>query len=472
MAEFRPAVPAFPASSYYTQEDFLRLFDRLLPDYYLAPMKPEGNNYPNKGQMGAGYEYLQAVAAVMSRVSLSVAHMNDAGFVGTAVSGSRATSSVKFYRPNAIFGEVTFLTGTIVGTFDGYMYQTTADVTLGATDLESVAVEVEAIAKGYDWNKPGPIEIVRQEVINGVTYTTTEVIEGTIDRLVTAVLPLNAINMDPTVQVKQLTAATGGASNTLDGVGQDRGVFRQANYATVAFKRTGTTTAQSILLPGTRVATAAGYLYQLLDTVRIPAGASTTEEFTARAMPVVKPDAVPADPITDLVLPRWGSVLQPVLSVVEKEHYRTEPDEDYRVRVALLPTVVTPNAVELLLKQTIGWLFQPMGLAYGWREVWDIRFQSAYSETSAIPAGPNDFPINETFDQAEIAVPVDAYSSNIFVYDYAPEDDPLTNRYMGSNGMIVFALPKDEQYVTLYAGLAELLDGATAAGIPLGYVFS
>lgn len=464
MAEFLPAVPVFPASGYYTQEDFLRLFDRLLPDYYLAPMKPEGNNYPNKGQMGAGYEYLQAVAAVMSRVSQSVAHMNDAGFVGTAVSGSRATSSVKFYRPNAIFGEVTFLIGTIVGTFDGYLYRTTADVTLGATDLESEAVEVEAIAKGYDWNKPGPIEIVRD--------SGTEVIEGTIDRLVTAVLPLDAVNMDPTVKVKQLTPASGGASNTLDGVGQDRGIFRQFNYASVAFKRTGTTAAQAILLPGTRVATAADYLYQLLDTVRIPAGDSTTEEFTARALPVVKPDAVPADPITDLVLPRWGSVLQPGLSVVEKEHYRTEPDEDYRVRVALLPTVVTPNAVELLLKQTVGWIFQPMGLAYGWREVWDIRFQSAYSETSWPSTGANDFPINQTFDQAEISAPVDAYSSNIFVYDYAPEDEPLTNRYMGSNGMIVFALPKDEQYLTLYAGLAELLDGATAAGIPLGYVFS
>jgi len=468
MAEFQPAVPIFPASGYYTQEDFLRLFDRLLPDYYLAPMKPSGNTYPNQGMMGSGYEYLQAVAAVMSRVSQSVAHMNDAGFVGTAVSGSRATSSVKFYRPNAIFGEVTFLAGTIVGTFDGYLYQTTTAVTLGATALESGAVEVEAIAKGYDWNKPGPIEIVRGAV--------TEVIEGTIDRLVTAVLPLNAVNMDPTVKVKQLTPAEGGASNTLDGVGQDRGVFRQFNYASVAFKRTAPTTAQAILLPGTRVATAAGYLYQLLDTVRIPLGASTTEEFTARAMPVVKPDAVPADPITQLVLPRWGAVPQPSLTVTELAHYSIEPDADYRVRVALLPTVVTPNAVDLLLKQTAGWIFQPVGLSYGWREVWDIRFQSAYSENSWLPTDPHynssvDFPLNTTLDQAEISVKVDEYNSNIFVYDYEPED-PLANRYMGSKGMIVFALPFDEKYSLLYAGLAELLDNATAAGIPLGYVTS
>ncbi len=349
----------------------------------------------------------------------------------------------------------------MVGTFDGYIYQTTTAVTI--TGTETAPIEVEAVAKGYDWNKPGPISIVRGAV--------TEVVEGPIDRLISAVLPEGG-TMDPTLTVKQVTAAEGGISNTLDGIGVDRGVFRQSNFATVAFKRTGTTTAQAILRPGSRVRTDGGYLYQILDTVRIPAGDSTDEEFTARAMPVVKPDAVPADPITTMDLVRWGTGYAPILAVVQKEAYRTEPDDEYRTRVALLPTVVTPNAVDKLLRQTVGWIFQPLGLSYGWREIWDIRFQGAYSETSWPSTGANDFPINQAFTQAEISAPVPAYSSNIFVYDYAPEDDALTNRYMGGTGMIVFALPKDEQYITLYAGLAELLDGATAAGIPLGYVFS
>ena len=188
------------------------------------------------------------------------------------------------------------------------------------------------------------------------------------------------------------------------------------------------------------------------------------------------PDQAPADVITTLDLPRWGSSSQPNLAVAEVIHYSIESDADYKVRVALLPTVVTPDAVDLLLTQTLGWIFQPLGLSYGWREVWDIRFQSAYSENSWLPDDPHynpdvDFPLNTTLDQAEIAVPVDEYNSNIFVYDYEPED-PLANRYLGSKGMIVFALPFDEKYALLYAGLAELLDNATAAGIPLGFVTS
>jgi hypothetical protein len=297
MAEFQPAVPVFPASGYYTQDDFLRLFDRLLPDYYLAPMKPSGNTFPNVGQSGAGYEYLQAVAKIMSRVSLSVAHMTDAGFIGTSTGGARATATVQFYRPNTIFGPIELLAGTLVGTFDGYLYQTTSTTTLSG--LTTGAVEVEAIAKGYDWNKPGPI------TVNG------EEIAGPLDRLVSAVLPDGGA-MDPTIKVKQLTEAAGGISNTLDGIGLDRGVLRQSNFATVAFTRTSPMTAQAILLPGSRVRTAAGYLYQILDTVRIPAGDSTTEEFTARAMPVVKPDEVPADPITTIDLVRWERAICPL----------------------------------------------------------------------------------------------------------------------------------------------------------------
>jgi len=126
MSTFLPAVPLFPNLPSYTQDDFLALFDRLLPQYYLEPMKQ---------QIGPGYEYLQAVAKVMARVSESVAHMSDATFIGTATGGARARATVEISRDNTVFGAVTLLPGTLVGTYEGFLYQTLRPVYFGPSGL-------------------------------------------------------------------------------------------------------------------------------------------------------------------------------------------------------------------------------------------------------------------------------------------------------------------------------------------------
>ena len=449
MSTFLPAVPLFPNLPSYTQDDFLALFDRLLPQYYLEPMK----------EIGPGYEYLQAVAKVMARVSESVAHMSDAVFIGTATGGARARATVEISRDNTVFGAVTLLPGTLVGTYEGFLYQTLDSVTFGPTDTGSKSVEVEAIAKGWDWNKPG-----QKVALNG------EVLPGSIIKLVSAVVPEDGL-FDPTLTVKQTTDATGGVSASLDGLGIDRGVYRQGTNAHVKFTLVDPAASRVILLPGTRVATNDAYFYQIIDTVTIEAGQT---EGTARAIPVVLPDEYAAHgAITGLVLPRWGTAEQPAGTTVEQlTPYTRESDESYRTRVSLLPLVVTPNNIDILLNQAIGAITASEGRTYSWREIWDIRFQSAYSATSWPSDTAEDFPINTTLDQAEINVPVAPYNSNIFVYDYEP-DDPLSNRYLGSqNGMIVFDLPQIAGQELAYAGLAELLDNATAAGIPLGYILT
>ncbi len=123
--------------------------------------------------------------------------------------------------------------------------------------------------------------------------------------------------------------------------------------------------------------------------------------------------------------------------------------------------VVTPNNIEKLINQVIGSTVAAEGKTYSWREMWDIRFQTAY-----------DTPANQAYyTQAEINAAVPPYNPNIFAYDYTPED-PLSNRYLGQKGMIVFALPEIAGQEQAYAGLAELLDGATAVGIPLGYILT
>lgn len=450
MSTFLPAVPLFPNLPSYTQDDFLALFDRLLPQYYLEPMK----------EIGPGYEYLQAVAKVMARVSESVAHMSDAAFIGTATGGARAKATVEISRDNSVFGAVTLLQGTLVGTFEGFLYQTLTPVTFAAGEIDSKLVEVEAIAKGWDWNKPG-----QKVALNG------EVLPGSIIKLVSAVVPEDG-TFDPTLTVKQLTDATGGISATLDGLGIDRGIYRQGSNATVLFTLPTPATSRVILQPGTRVATATGYLYQTIQAVTFETGQTTG---TAQAIPVVLPDAYAAGgDITTLSLARWGTSEQPTgVTVTQTLPYSRESDESYRTRVSLLPLVVTPNNIDILLNQAIGAITASEGRTYSWREIWDIRFQSTYSQNSW-PSTDDavDFPINQQLDQAEINVPVDPYNSNIFVYDYEP-DDPLSNRYLGSqSGMIVFDLPQIAGQELAYAGLAELLDNATAAGIPLGYILT
>ncbi len=450
MSTFLPAVPLFPNLPSYTQDDFLALFDRLLPQYYLEPMKQ---------QIGPGYEYLQAVAKVMARVSESVAHMSDAVFIGTATGGARARTTVEISRNSSVFGAVTLLSGTLVGTFEGFLYQTLDSVSFGPSETGSKSVEVEAIARGWDWNKPG-----QTVALNG------EVLPGSIIKLVSAVVPEGG-TFDPTLTVKQTTDATGGISASLDGLGIDRGVYRQGTNAVVRFHLPAPAVSRVILLPGTWVETATGYLYQTIEAVTFEAG---QDEGTARAIPVVLPDEyAAAGAITTLSLPRWGTAAQPAGTIVEQlTPYTRESDESYRTRVSLLPLVVTPNNIDILLNQAIGAVAAGAGRTYSWREIWDIRFQSAYSATSWPSNTAEDFPINQTLDQAEINVPVDPYNSNIFVYDYEP-DDPLSNRYLGSQaGLIVFDLPQIAGQELAYAGLAELLDNATAAGIPLGYILT
>ena len=530
MSTFLPAVPLFPNLPSYSQDDFLALFDRLLPSYYLAPLKSPG----------PGYEYLQAVAKVMERTSQSVAHMGDAVFIGTATGGARANATVEIYRDNSFFGAVTLLAGTLVGTADGYLYQTKEMVIFGETETGAQKVAVEAIARGYDWNKPGP-----------VTAANGEVLPGSIDRLVSAVVP-DGGTFDPTLQVRQVAPgsfkvynafvqpsvggtvevdligdgpvpmprvaqilfigssntkqdaylvesvdvtaiitcnlkliraelnsagttiavdtlmvptsdATGGISATLDGLGADRGIYRQTTNATVKFTLASAPTSQVILLAGSRVQTDSAYIYILLETVTIPAGQT---EATGQAVPLLNVDAyAAAGAINILALPYWGSAPAPAegdITVEQITAYTRESDDAYRARISLLPLVVTPNNVELLLNQVIGSAVQAEGKTYSWREIWDIRFQTAYDLEPNLPS----------FDQAEINVPVPEYSPNIFAYDYEPED-PLSNRYLGTQkGMIVFALPEIEGQALAYAGLAELLDGATAAGIPLGYILT
>lgn len=449
MADFQPAVPYFAPLPAFVQADFLRLFDRLLPDHYLAPMKPTSDTSPNQ-VLGPGYEYLQSVAMMMARVSEAVSHVGTGCYLGSATGGSRATSTVEFYRHSAIFGAVTLLRGTLVATSDGYLYQTLQDAVFGASDLGPVSVPVEAAARGWTFNRPGQI-----------TSASGEVLPGSINRLVRPVVAQGVTgNFDPTLQVRQTSAATGGSAQMLDGIGLDRGIARQVTYGVAQFSRPTATAGAVTLKAGSRLQTGTGYLYQLIEDAKFSSTSLTVE---ARFIPVMQPDAYAGQgAVTAIELAYWAAgSSDATVTVSQVASYDRESDDTYRARLAFLPQVVTPSSLRRFVDLVIGAAITAAGKTTSMREIWDIRFMTAY-----------DFTPNETLNQAEVNVSVPDYSGNIFVYDYVP-DDPLSNRYIGLNrGMIVFAVPDIEGWQTLYAGLTENLEAAKPAGMSLAYVLT
>lgn len=202
-----------PALPQFSQQDFLDLFDRLLPDHYLVPLK----------DTGPGYEYLQAVAAVAARISEAVQHIGTGNYILSATGGAKATATVEFYRPTFNAGAFTVDAGTVVGTSLGYRFVTTAPVSFGATDYGPHQVQVEAEVASWEWNQSGPI-----------TTAAGAVVAGEIDRIeVPLTTPAFA---DPSVQVRQVTSATGGISPMLDALGIDRGVARQSGESDRSYR--------------------------------------------------------------------------------------------------------------------------------------------------------------------------------------------------------------------------------------------
>lgn len=462
MHNSQTAVPYFPPLPAMSQDDLLALFDRLLPNHYLAPLKSPG----------PGYEYLQAVAKMNARVSEAVAHMATGCYIGSATGGTYATATVEFYRDSFLYGAVTLLKGTVVGTEDGYLYQTMAEVSFGATDLGPHAVQVQALTRGWNWNKPGPV----------VTASGATVV-GSITQLVGPVVSPVAANFDPTLQVRQTTEATGGSSPMLDGLGLDRGILRSESFATVQLTRDLPATDKVIVLAGTRLATASGYLYRTLEPVTFLVG--DIGPYTVRATPLIRKtqaeidaEGLIASGTAGIALVRWGSpTADATLAVVVSSQtpYSKESDDSYRARIAFLPETVTPVSIQNLVEQILGDALRSYGETWDFREIWDIRYQTAYSETST-GTGTLDFPKNQTFETAEIGVKVPPYSSNIFIYDYdtsAGNPDALSNRFLAGEqdrGQIVFALPLIPELGYIYADLVRSLEAAKAAGTALAFV--
>lgn len=448
MTDFPAAAPLLPPLPQRTQDDILALFDRLLPDHYLIPLK----------NPGPGYEYLQAIAAMVARVSTAVSHTMSGSYIGSGTGGDYATVQVRLSRPTAEFGEITLLgrdrapQGTLVGTADSYYYQLVDTVMFEVGDVGPKIAMARAVAKGWTWNRPGPF-----------TTADGEYVPGPINRLVQPVYPATPSppNFDPTIVVEQATAASGGAAPMLDAVGEDRGIPRNiSGITTAAVSRSGSNAIT--LLPGSVFSTFDGFRYQTTAAISFEAG-DLGPKFVP-VSPLFLNTKANVLPLSVVIAPVWGTAETDVLSVTSATP-QFESDTDYRARVAALPDTVTPAALRRALTNVLRNVLEAAGKTYGYREIWDLRYQTAY-----------DFPINQTLTKANINVSVPAFSGNIFVYDYA-NPDALSNRYLAGNlerGVIVVRLPPLDPLVQgqLYPQAASLIERVKPAGANVLYVLA
>lgn len=204
-----------PDLSSFSQQEMLALFDRILPNHYLAPLKDPG----------PGYEYLQAVAQMTARVSQAIAHVGTGQYIRSATGGSYSTGTVEFYRTSTLGSAITVEAGTIVGTADGYLYATTAPVNfISGSDVGPYQVGVQALVRGWLYDQPGPFVSAHGDVVAGPVS------------LIVTPLVAAPVYFDFSLQVRQVSAITGGAAPMLDGLGWDRGMPRTQNETDAAYR--------------------------------------------------------------------------------------------------------------------------------------------------------------------------------------------------------------------------------------------
>jgi len=185
----------------HDQAYFLRLYDRLYPEDYMAIRRV------------GGYEMFQAMAKLGERVSLAIVHAWLGALLFSATGGALASGVVELYREDASAGAITILAGSRVGSLSERLFSTQANVVFGAVDLGPHSVPVVAVAFGYEYNLPGQVITAAGETLEGEIKEIRYLSPGS--------------GFDPALKVRQLLPTSGGAPAQLDGLGNDLGVPRQ-----------------------------------------------------------------------------------------------------------------------------------------------------------------------------------------------------------------------------------------------------
>lgn len=215
LGPFPPAVPTLPAPfPAQTQADLLALLESVFPTHYLVPLR----------DVGPGYELQQAYARMMEYASLVLEYVATGAFILSAEGPAKAQVTVRFLRDSGVAGSVTVKRGTIVAApASGRQFVTLDDAVFVGSATGPIEVRAEARFYGWIYNLPGP-----------VTLDSGEVLEGEISEVV---IPLqDPVLADPTIQVEQVSDATGGRLGMLDALGRDRGIARLPSETDAAYR--------------------------------------------------------------------------------------------------------------------------------------------------------------------------------------------------------------------------------------------
>lgn len=237
----------------YEAEHFLALFDKLMPQEYLYPLKVNPDS---------GYEIYHALAAVGERVSLAAERSECGLTIVFADSGSYAEVDLRFTRPTVDAGAFTQKAGTLLTTSNGNrQFELIEDAVFGALDLGPITARARAVAVGYEYNVPGVRVSAGGETLHGEIDTIEMSIQD----------PPYA---DTTVEVAQVDDATGGTADWLQGHGASRGLTRAAGETADQF-RLRIRTIPDAVTPAAfrrlaeRVLGAAGIGYEIIETWQI-----------------------------------------------------------------------------------------------------------------------------------------------------------------------------------------------------------
>jgi hypothetical protein len=349
--------------AYFTEAQLLAILDRILPEWYLAPLIDPG----------PGYELFQAYAKTLERASLAIGHFECANYVISSHGGVRALASVEFYRATSSAGPFIVKQGTICRTsktnrsyrliedvaFPPDIHATATFTTGGPLVIEAITggpvgngIIVNLVAGGFgvptslDESNPQNITITFNYLGgDGQPDATWAIIEA-------------LINTSTIIQV-QSNAAAGAlvlgdaASKILAGGAYSLFVAAQVEAVAPGFEYNVPgpfSTADGTVLPGE------------IDTIPIPILDPLFAEPTIQVRQIA--DAAGGQPAVldqlglDRRLPRLPD----------------EVDEIYKGRIRALPDTVSLAAI----RRQLDAIFLVLGLSYDLIETWENRYQSCW----------------------------------------------------------------------------------------------
>lgn len=467
-----------PPVTALTQQDFLDLLERILPDPYLRAIR----------DVGPGYELLQSYAAMFARLSEAVEVLGRDSFIDLAGTDSKAIGQVELFRanPNSVDSPIDGQSGSaasiIAGAPAGQMRVT------GLTNMSVASVgNFLKVSGASDSNNVGTFEIATFVDVSTVDVVNANVVipdfagqSGGAASIVAGAaggeMRVTGLSGMTGASVGRVLSVTGAASTTNNGlfqitvfnsatsvdVANPAAVVPDGNNGSIAWEEAFDTvqwqevTRTVIVKAGTVVRASAGgqRFLTTADVTFLPAdvgpftvaieaeskghewnlpgqaaaadGTILEGEIDTVAVLVEEPPLGDVTIEVRQISPTTGGT-DDALAALGRNRGILQGDgeetDTYRIRIRGLPDTISPAAFE----RTVRDLLLPINVGFSIIETFNVSYQTAYDAPNA-------------------AIPGSFFDPNLFVYDDPDADaDPFRNRWLDENdhrgGVIVVIDP-------------------------------